>query len=91
VVALDLTALAGMTRAAEVFDVPYSGPQLKTLKYHPTFPERFGSVQDARAFCQGFFPWYNSEHRHDGLGLFTPETVHYGHVDGIPEQRRTVH
>ncbi len=65
-------------------DNPYSEAQFKTLKYHPTFPERFGSVQDARAFCQGFFPWYNTEHRHDALGLLTPEAVHYGQVDGDP-------
>ena len=41
-------------------DNPYSEAQFKTLKYHPTFPERFGSVQDARSFCQVFFPWYNT-------------------------------
>jgi putative transposase len=71
-------------------DNPYSEAQFKTLKYHPTFPERFGSLQDARAFCQGFFPWYNTAHRHDGLGLLTPAMVHYGHVDTILEQRRAV-
>jgi len=71
-------------------DNPYSEAQFKTLKYHPTFPERFGSVQDARSFCQGFFPWYNAEHRHDALGLLTPEAVHHGHSDAILEQRRTV-
>jgi putative transposase len=71
-------------------DNPYSEAQFKTLKYHPTFPERFGSVQDARAFCQGFFPWYNTEHRHDALGLLTPEAVHYGRVDAVLEQRRLV-
>ena len=71
-------------------DNPYSEAQFKTLKYHPTFPERFGSVQDARAFCQGFFPWYNTAHRHDALGLLTPEAVHYGRVEAILGQRRTV-
>jgi putative transposase len=71
-------------------DNPYSEAQFKTLKYHPTFPERFGSIQDARAFCQGFFPWYNTEHRHDTLGLLTPEAVHYGRAEAILDQRRTV-
>jgi putative transposase len=71
-------------------DNPYSEAQFKTLKYHPTFPERFGSVQDARAFCQGFFPWYNTAHRHDALGLLTPEAVHYGRAEAILEQRRVV-
>jgi putative transposase len=71
-------------------DNPYSEAQFKTLKYHPTFPGRFGSVQDARAFCQGFFPWYNTEHRHDALGLLTPEAVHYGQTNAMLERRRGV-
>jgi putative transposase len=49
-------------------DNPYSEAQFKPLTYHPTFPERFGSVQDARVFCRGFFDCYNTEHRPDGLG-----------------------
>jgi putative transposase len=71
-------------------DNPYSEAQFKTMKYHPTFPARFGSIQDARAFCRVFFPWYNQEHRHDALALLTPEVVHYGQTDAILEQRRTV-
>ncbi len=71
-------------------DNPYSEAQFKMLKYHPTFPERFGCVQDARSFCRTFFPWYNTEHRHDALGLLTPEVVHYGRAEAIVEQRRTV-
>jgi len=59
-------------------DNPYSEAQFKTLKYCPAFPERFGSIQDARAFCQPFFDWYNKEHRHSGIALMTPEQVHYG-------------
>jgi len=59
-------------------DNPYSESQFKTLKYCPEFPERFGSIQDARAFCQPFFDWYNKEHRHSGIALMTPEQVHYG-------------
>jgi len=59
-------------------DNPYSESQFKTLKYCPAFPARFGSIQDARAFCQPFFNWYNKEHRHSGIALMTPEQVHYG-------------
>ena len=65
-------------------DNPFSEAQFKTLKYRPDFPDRFGSIQDARAFCQIFFPWYNIEHHHGGLGLLTPHDVHYG----LAEQRR---
>lgn len=71
-------------------DNPYSESQFKTLKYRPDFPDRFGSIQDARAFCQGFFPWYNCEHRHSGIGLLTPEMVHYGMAKAVVDQRRVV-
>ena len=53
-------------------DNPFSEAQFKTLKYRPDFPDRFGAIQDARAFCRDFFPWYNTEHHHSGLGLLTP-------------------
>jgi putative transposase len=59
-------------------DNPYSEAQFKTLKYCPAFPERFGSIADARGFCARFFGYYNHEHRHSGIGLHTPASVHYG-------------
>jgi putative transposase len=59
-------------------DNPFSEAHFKTLKYRPDFPERFGSVQHARAHGQDFFPWYNTEHHHSGLGLLTPHDVHHG-------------
>ena len=59
-------------------DNPFSEAQFKTLKYRPAFPARFGVLEDARAFCQGFFVWYNTAHHHTGLGLLTPHDVHYG-------------
>ena len=71
-------------------DNPYSESQFKTLKYRPEFPERFGSIEDARAFCQGFFPWYNHEHHHSGIALLTPEMLHYGIAGEVIEQRQQV-
>jgi putative transposase len=71
-------------------DNPYSEAQFKTLKYRPGFPERFGSIEDARAFCQGFFAWYNGEHRHSGIALFTPADVHHGRTDQLLEARASV-
>jgi putative transposase len=59
-------------------DNPYSEAQFKTLKYRPGFPDRFTSIEQARAFCRTFFTWYNHEHRHTGLGLMTPAAVHSG-------------
>jgi len=71
-------------------DNPYSESQFETLKYRPDFPKRFGSIQDARAFCREFFSWYNGEHRHSGIGLMTPEMVHYGKADLVTSQRQNV-
>jgi putative transposase len=59
-------------------DNPYSESQFKTMKYRPEFPERFGCYQDAHRFLTEFFPWYNHEHHHSGLGYLTPYEVHYG-------------
>ncbi|HVP40049.1 MAG TPA: hypothetical protein VMS93_12790 [Candidatus Saccharimonadales bacterium] len=47
------------------------GSHFKTLKDRPEFPQRFGGIEDARGFCGDFFPWYNAEHHHVGLGLLT--------------------
>jgi putative transposase len=71
-------------------DNPYSESHFKTLKYRPGFPERFGSIQDARAFCLDFFAWYNEDHRHSGLGLLAPAVVHYGLATAAIAQRRQV-
>jgi putative transposase len=59
-------------------DNPFSESQFKTMKYRPDFPDRFGCIEHGRAHCGDFFPWYNNEHRHGGLGLLTPHDVHYG-------------
>jgi putative transposase len=71
-------------------DNPFSESQFRTMKYRPDFPDRFGCIQDSRAFSQGFFRWYNEEHRHSGLALLTPAMVHYEQTALILEQRQSV-
>ncbi len=71
-------------------DNPYSESQFRTLKYRPDFPDRFGCIQDGRSFCQTFFPWYNDVHRHSGIGMMTPATVHYGLATAARENRQRV-
>ena len=68
-------------------DNPYSEAQFNTLKYRPDFPERFGSIEDARAHCQRFFHWYNTIHCHSGIGFMTPETVHNRRAHARFQQR----
>jgi len=54
------------------------------------FPERFGSIEDSRAFGQTFFTWYDQEHHHSGIALLTPEMLHYGMAGLVIEQRQQV-
>ena len=71
-------------------DNPYSEAQFRTLKYRPGFPARFDSIEHARAFCREFFHWYNHEHRHSGIGLMTPATVHHGRAEQVRADRARV-
>jgi putative transposase len=68
-------------------DNPFSEAWFKTLKYAPVFPERFGSLQDARAFMDEFTQYYNHEHHHTGIGLHTAADVHYGLTAAVDQRR----
>jgi putative transposase len=68
-------------------DNPYSEAQFKTLKYCPAFPGRFGSIEDSRVFCTQFFRYYNNEHRHSGIAMHTPASVHDGTAVKIHAKR----
>jgi putative transposase len=79
----DLGVTKTHSRPYTATDNPYSEAQFRTLKYRPEFPSRFGCLQHARRFCGPFFEWYNTEHRHSGLAMLTPQDVHYS----LAEQR----
>ena len=86
----DLGVTKTHTRPYTSNDNPYSEAQFKTLKYRPDYPDRFGSLMDARGWAQDFFTWYNNEHYHTGLNLMTPATVHYGQAETVRDQRAQV-
>jgi putative transposase len=86
----DLAVTKSHSRPYVSDDNPYSESHFRTLKYRPDFPDRFGCIQDSRAFCQSFFAWYNDEHRHSGIELLTPSMVHYGHAGAVIERRQVV-
>ncbi len=75
---VDLSVARSHSRPHVSNDNPYSESAFKTLKYAPIFPDRFGSLADARTFGERFFSYYNHEHRHSGVGLHTPASIHYG-------------
>ena len=84
---VDLGVARSHSRPHVSNDNPYSEAGFKTLKYCPAFPGSFGSIEDARRFCETFFAHYNHEHRHSGIGLHTPASVHYGTATEIRAQR----
>ena len=87
---VDLGVARSHSRPHVSNDNPYSEATFKTLKYFPDFPDRFGSLQHARAFCKEFFTYYNHEHRHRALGLHTPASVHFGIAQEIRAARAVV-
>jgi putative transposase len=84
----DLGVTKSHSRPYTSDDNPFSESCFKTLKYQPQFPKRFGSIQDAKSFCRAFFDWYNQHHRHLGIGLMTPDQVHYGQADEVHAARQ---
>jgi len=84
----DLGVTKSHSRPHTSNDNPFSESHFKTLKYQPQFPKLFGCIEDAKAFCRRFFPWYNQEHHHVGLGLMTPDQVHYGQADDVHAARQ---
>jgi putative transposase len=87
---VDLDVLASYSRPRVSNDNPYSESLFKTVKYAAAYPGRFDSVEDARTYFGPFFRRYNAEHRHSGLGLLTPETVHAGRAKEIQRGRARV-
>jgi transposase InsO family protein len=86
----DLEVTRSHSRPRVSNDNPFSEALFKTLKYGPEFPERFGSIWEARQFMDTFANWYNHEHRHTGIGLHTPADVHFGLALDKAADRRTV-
>jgi putative transposase len=87
---IDLEVTRSFSRPHISDDNPYSESQFKTLKYSPQFPERFGSIQDAISFCRCYFNWYNNKHRHSGISMLTPASVHEGRAEAILAARQVV-
>jgi putative transposase len=86
----DLGVLQSHSRPHQSNDNPFSESNFKTLKYFPTFPKRFASINASRVFVEAFFDHYNHHHRHSGIGLHTPADVHTGRAEAVRQQRQHV-
>ena len=85
----DLGVTRSLSRPQVSDDNPFSEAQFKTLKYHPGFPGRFEGIDHATGYCRSFFPWYNTEHRHGGIAMLTPDVVHHGRaIEAIAQRQR---
>ena len=84
---IDLGVTRSHSRPKVSNDNPYSESQFKTTKYMADYPERFASLAHAREWFDAFISYYNHEHRHSGIGLHTPASVHFGTADEIRDQR----
>lgn len=84
---LDLGVAKSHSRPYTSNDNPYSEAHFKTAKYRPDYPDRFGSVQDARSWAASFFDWYNNDHHHSGIALLTPADVHFGRAETRLKER----
>ena len=80
---VDLDVAKSHSRSHVSDDNAYSESQFKAMKYRPEFPERFGSIEDARAHCRAFFAWYKDQRCHSGIGYMTPHSVHYRLTEDI--------
>jgi putative transposase len=87
---VDLGVAASFSRPRVSNDNPFSEAQFKTFKYRPQFPACFEGIEHARAHSREFFPWYNNEHRHSGIGFMTPAAVHFGTAPALWQHRAAV-
>ena len=85
----DLGVVKSHSRPHTSNDNPFSEAHFKTLKYQPEFPKRFQTIDEARTFCRRFFTWYNEDHHHAGIGLMTPDQIHFGQARAIHAARQT--
>jgi putative transposase len=84
----DLGVARSFSRPHVSDDNAFSEAQFKTLKYQPDYPGEFASPMHGRAWCQQFFGWFNDEHQHSGLALFTPADVFHGRVEEVAARRQ---
>lgn len=84
----DLGVNQSMSRPRVSNDNAFSEAHFRTAKYQPDYPGRFLDVRAARTWLQEFFDWYNEEHHHEGIALFTPGQVFRGEVAEVAAVRQ---
>lgn len=83
----DLDVTRSLSRPHVSNDNPFSESQFKTAKYHPSYPGKFATFDDAQRWAREFFAWYNGEHKHSGIAFLTPADVYFGRADEVLDRR----
>lgn len=73
-----LGVLPSYSRPRVSNDNPFSESLFKTLKYRPSFPGSFNTIEAAIEWVDYFVNWYNKEHLHSGIKYVTPNERHNG-------------
>lgn len=88
----NLGVIPSFSRPGVSDDNPYSEALFKTIKYHPSYPERaFRSIDEAQKWVDDFVAWYNTQHLHSGIQYVTPQARYSRDDRRILEQRRNVY
>lgn len=72
-------------------DNPHAESAFRTLKYHPSIPSAFTSLDQAREWTLQFVRWFNHEHLHSSLRFVTPASKHQGHDTQILQARSSLY
>ena len=70
-------------------DNPYIESAFSTVKRAPEYPGRFLDDDQAVAYFNRYFTWYDTEHYHSGIDYVTPQQAHQGLRQKIVAQRRS--
>jgi putative transposase len=73
-------------------DNAFAEAVMRTVKYHPSYPDRpFADLDATRAWVAAFVAWYNDEHLHSGIAFVTPAQRHGGLDVAILAHRHDVY
>jgi transposase InsO family protein len=87
-----LGVVPSFSRPSVSNDNPYSEALFKTVKYHPSFPDKpFDNLEQARRWVAGFEQWYNEQHRHSALKFITPGQRHRGEDHELLSRRTALY
>jgi transposase InsO family protein len=88
----NLGLIPSYSRPSVSDDNPFSESLFRTVKYCPLYPTKpFESLLVPQEWLKKFIHWYNTIHRHSGIGFVTPEQRHNHQSEAIFKARTAVY